>query len=163
MITPNPQIVLGVVPDLPAGLVTTAASFAAAFGAELTCAYVDPHRRTLETHSDGTVVSTSANDEVLDERVETFDPGLRSLIGTQLDGHAVTWSVRALAGEATAELTHLADRLDATMIIIGARRPGVGGRLRELMGGTTAVQLTHHQHRPVVVVPHAFTRRHEHG
>lgn len=119
---------------------------------------MDVHRRTIETRPDGTVVSTSANVEVPDEQVETFDPVLRSTIGVQLDGLGLTWTTRALAGVVDAELTRLSEQLDAAMIIVGARRPGIGSRVRELMDGAVAAELTRHQHRPVVVVPHTLGR-----
>ncbi|WP_370035942.1 hypothetical protein [Brevibacterium epidermidis] len=38
-------------------------------------------------------------------------------------------------------------------IILGVRRSGIRGSLREFFNGSVAIQLSRHQHRPLVVVP----------
>ena len=53
------------------------------------------------------------------------------------------------------ELGRLADAVGARLVVVGARRPGVRGRVGELLTGSVAVRLVHHQHRPVLVVPPA--------
>ena len=47
----------------------------------------------------------------------------------------------------------IARAVDAAAVVVGTRAPGPGARLREVVEGSLAVQLSHHQHRPVLVVP----------
>lgn len=60
-------------------------------------------------------------------------------------------------------LTHLARAVDASAIVVGTRVPGFGARMRQFVDGSVALHLSHHQHRPVLVVPLAvvdwFTKR----
>ena len=70
-----------------------------------------------------------------------------------LAGSGVAWEFRYLAGRADRALTHLARAVDASAIVVGARRPTSGERLHEFFEGSIALHLTRHQHRPVLVVP----------
>lgn len=147
------HVVVGVVPGQPPAVVVTAAIFARHFRAHLVCAWVDAARYTLDTLQDGTVVSMNIDPELADESVESVDPALRASISEALHDRDVPWSVRALAGGPAQELSRLADELDAAMIVVGTREPGVRGTLHEFFGGSVAAQLAHRQHRPVLVVP----------
>lgn len=149
----KPRIVVGVVPDQPNAVIATAATFAHQFRADLVCASVDTARYTVDTLQDGTVVSMPIDPDLADEAVERFDPELRSSIATVLEDRGVLWSVRALAGGPAQELARLADELDAAMIVVGTREPGIKGSLHEFFSGSVAAQLAHRQHRPIVVVP----------
>lgn len=65
----------------------------------------------------------------------------------------VPWTFHYLAGRPDRALTHLARAVDAAAVVVGTRAPGTGARLRELVDGSVAVHLAHHQHRPVLTVP----------
>lgn len=147
------HIVVGVVPRQPAAVVTEAAQFARHFDADLVCAFVDAGRYVVEELPDGSVTSLSLNPDLPDLRVETFAPELRAQIAAALDNQDVRWSTRALAGGPAQALAHLADQLDAKMIVVGTREAGFRGTLHEFINGSVAAQLAHRQHRPVVVVP----------
>lgn len=147
------RILVGVVPNQPSAVVTTAAMFARHFHADLVCATVDVARYTVESMQDGTVVSMPIDPDLADETVELFDPDLRSSIAAVLEDRGVLWSVRALAGGPAQELARLAAELDAVMIVVGTRDRGIKGSLHEFFNGSVAAQLAHRQHRPVVVVP----------
>lgn len=134
-------------------LVQVAATFAERFDAELVCANVNPSRYTIDYRSDQTVVTMSIDADRSGERVEEFDTALAEAIATALKDSPVPWSLRALAGGTSQELGRLAHRIDAAMIIVGTKEPGIQGSLHELINGSVAVSLAHHQHRPVVVVP----------
>lgn len=149
----NAHVVVGVIPGQPAAVVETAADVAARFGAELVCASVDVARYTVAQSLDGTIIASSIDPELMDEKVERFDPELEESIRTALEGRDVPWSVRALAGNPAIELAGLAEELDAVMIVVGTREAGLRGSLREFFSGSVAVHLAHHQHRPVLVVP----------
>jgi len=127
--------------------------FAERFTAELVFATVDATRYPAASLPDDSVVAMPIDPDLGDELVERFDPVLRTTISNALAVHDVAWSVRALAGSPALERARLADALDATMIVIGTREPGLRGSLREFFNGSVAAQLAHRQHRPVVVVP----------
>ena len=96
-----------------------------------------------------------------DDAWHTREDQLREQLEGVLTG--VDWEFRYLAGRVDRSLTHLARAVDAAAIVVGTRVPGVGARLREFVDGSVALHLSHHQHRPVLVVPLAvvdwFTKR----
>lgn len=150
------RIVVGVVPGQPKAVIVEASLFAQRFDAELVCASVDASPYTVIHQADGTVVSMPIDPDLVDDVVEEFDPTLHASIAEILGGvggGALQWSVRALAGGPAQELSELAEEIDAAMIVVGIRVPGIRGHLHEFFNGSVAVQLAHRQHRPVVVVP----------
>jgi len=149
----NAHVVVGVIPGQPSAVVETAADFASRFGADLVCASVDIARYTVAQSLDGTIIASSIDPELMDEKAERFDPMLEQSIGRTLEGRGISWSVRALAGNPAVELSDLAEQLDAIMIVVGTREAGLRGSLREFLSGSVAAHLAHHQHRPVLVVP----------
>lgn len=153
MNTHTRHIVVGVIPVGPRSVIAQAAHFAAAFDAELICAHVDTSRYPVAETPDGTEIAASIDPDLADEAPLTFDPDLEAAVADVLAGTSVRWSTRALAGGPAAELARLADELDAVMIVIGTRQAGFRGTMHEFFSGSVAVQLAHHQHRPVVVIP----------
>jgi nucleotide-binding universal stress UspA family protein len=146
-------VVVGVAAGQPTSVVAEAARFAAAFDAELVCAVVDPSRYTVPSAAGGVVQVTSIDPDLADDAALVFDPDVESVIADALAGTGVRWSTRALAGGPSVELTRLANELDAAMIVVGTRQAGFRGTMHEFFSGSVAVQLAHHQHRPIVVVP----------
>lgn len=147
-------VVVGVTPGLPDLVPLTAAALAQACGApHVYFAYADPSRHVVAEHPDGSVthapLDPDSSDESWHEREAQCHERLREL----LTDVACDWSFRFLAGRPDRALTHLARAVDAAAIVVGTRAPGPGAHLRELMEGSVAVQLAHHQHRPVVTVP----------
>lgn len=151
--SPHTRIVVGVVGDQPTEVLTTAATYARLFGAELICAHVDDSRYTVDVRPDGSILSMPIDPDTTAEASAEFAPELHTRIASTLDGSAVEWSTRALAGAPAHELARLAEAVEAQMIIVGVRRTGIKGSLHEFFNGSVAIQLAHHQHRPVVVVP----------
>lgn len=148
-----PPIVVGIVADQPAEVLITAMTYAEQFGAELICAHVDDSRYTVEVRPDGSILSMPLDPDTTAEASAEFDSHLQAQIASALDGFEPGWSTRALAGSPEQELSRLAEAVDAQMIIVGVRRAGIKGSLHEFFNGSVAVQLAHHQHRPLVVVP----------
>jgi nucleotide-binding universal stress UspA family protein len=148
-----PTIVVAVVRHQPAAVLEEAASFARRLGAHLMCATVDPSRITLERRTDGTVLTASIDPDRAEESVLEFDPHLKDQVTTALEPLSVPYTLRALAGAPSAELTVLAEEVDALMIVVGTRETGVREAMREFFTGSVAVQLAHHQHRPVLMIP----------
>lgn len=145
-------LVVGVVPDQPPLVARTAARLARALGATLYFGYVDRSRVVAEEFPDGSVRSTPLDPDVADGGAHV-EQTLRARLDEALDGLDVAWELRMLAGSPERALTHLARAVEASMIVVGTREPGVRPRVREFLDGSVAVQLAHRQHRPVVTVP----------
>ncbi|MCL2848513.1 MAG: universal stress protein [Micrococcales bacterium] len=143
--------VVGLIPGLPDLVPVTAVSWAKATGAPLYFAYVDPMRYTVAELPDGTVRHADIDPDVDNDwqaRAAEFEGYLHNLVDPE-----VTWHFRYLAGRPDRSLTHLARAVDASVIIVGTSTPGLRSGLRRLVNGSVATHLSHHQHRPVLVVP----------
>jgi nucleotide-binding universal stress UspA family protein len=147
------RVIVGVFPGQQERVVSEAARFAARFQAELVCAHADTGRYVVSERADGSVTSLPFDPDLPDLRDAGFDPALAGRLRDLLDGAGVRWSTRTLAGEPADALARLADTLDAIMIVVGSRRPGLLGGLHEFFAGSVAAHLAHRQARPVVVVP----------
>ncbi|UOE43259.1 universal stress protein [Agromyces larvae] len=150
-----PTIVVGVTPHQPDAVVQHAAALAGALGARLVCATVDPGHYVVEEHPDGSVRSLEVDPDAgdLERSGDREAADLVERLHALLDPTGLRWEHRGLAGDPTRALAHLADTLDAAMIVVGTREPGVRGTLREFFSGSVAAHLAHRQHRPVLVVP----------
>jgi nucleotide-binding universal stress UspA family protein len=147
-------IVVAIVPHEPELVALTAASWSqAAGGVTVYFAYVDTTRFTVEEYPDGTVRHAEVDPDSVDDSwlqtQEQIEESLTHVLGTT----GIPWEFRYLAGRPDRALTHLARAVDAAAIVVGTRAPGTGARFREAVEGSVAVQLSHHQHRPVLVVP----------
>jgi nucleotide-binding universal stress UspA family protein len=150
---PSRSIVVGVSPGQPDSVVEQAAFFASHFGAELVCAYADTGRYTVEERPDGTVRSMPIDPDLPVPSESAFPAELQDRLSTILGTRGTAWSTRVLAGDPANALGHLAETLDALMIVIGTRRASMRGSVQEFFNGSVAVHLAHRQHRPVVVIP----------
>jgi len=146
-------VLVGVVPGQPDAVVLEAAAFATRFHAELVCATVELGRYVVDEFADGSIVSLPVDPDLLDLDDDGFSLALRDHLATVLDGRNVVWSTRAVAGDPARALAHLADTLDAAMIVVGTRESGIRAGIQEFFNGSVAVHLAHRQHRPVVVIP----------
>jgi nucleotide-binding universal stress UspA family protein len=147
-------LVLALDPDQPELVALTAAMWAEAAGASaLYCAYVDQGRYVAEEYADGTVLHVPIDPDGMDdqwqERQQTYEHHLAEVLGDS----GVPWIFRYLAGRPDRALTHLARAVDAAAFVVGTQAPGPGARMREFLDGSLAVRLSHHQHRPVLIVP----------
>jgi hypothetical protein len=126
----------------------TAAVWTRASGARLFFAYADPSRISEEEFADGHVRHVGLDPDSDDDGWQRTEQQLRNwLTGLDL---GVAWEFRYLAGRADRSLTHLARAVDASAIVVGARRPHSPQFGR---GHTLGQELAKHQHRPVLVVP----------
>ena len=150
---PTAFVIVGVTPGQPEVVAVRAAEFARRFDAELVCASVDPSSYAVEEGLDGSLRTMPFDPDAADPRNAEFDPALRARLARVLDGRGVAWSTRALVGDPAHALGDIAEDLDAAMIVVGSREPGVRSSLHEFFAGSVAAHLAHLQHRPVVVVP----------
>lgn len=159
-------LVVGVTAGQPDAVATQAAVLAARLGARLVCATVDAGRYAVEERPDGSIRSAPFDPDLADAdadadgggggggpAVDRVDPELDARLHALLDPTGVPWETRALAGDPARALGHLAETLDAMMIVIGTRERGLRGSMHELLNGSVAAHLAHRQHRPVVVIP----------
>ncbi len=146
-------VVAGIVPRQPELVVLTAASWAAALGVDLYVGYVDPSRITIEEYPDGTVRHSGMSVDVIDDSWRGRSDQIQTFLGEVLVDSGVTWHFRYLAGRPDRSLTHLARAVDASALVVGTHSPGASARWRDIVDGSMAAHLAHHQHRPVLVVP----------
>jgi hypothetical protein len=147
-------LVVGIVPGQPALVARTAALWATATGASrLVAAYADPARYVVEELPDGSVRHMPVDPDGVDDEWLLRQAHINQHLAAALGPSGVTWELRYLAGRADRALTHLARAVDAGGFVIGTRAPGAGARIRDWLEGSVAFRLTHHQHRPVLVVP----------
>lgn len=146
-------ILVAVVPGQPDAVLHEACALAAGLGCQLVCAYVDLGRYPVMEHPDGTVDSLPFDPDLAELGEETFDPQLAEHVRAVLARSTVPYTLRALAGDPARALGHLANTVNARLIVVGTHRPGIRRGMREFFDGSVAVHLAHRQHRPVVVVP----------
>jgi nucleotide-binding universal stress UspA family protein len=147
-------VVVGILPDQPLWVLQVAGEYARTFDAELVCVAVDATRYAYQELPDGTLL-TAPIDPDLAATAPMFSEERLAEIGGLLDPQGVRWSMRELIGVAADALMHVADEVDALMIVVGARPGGLRGALRNVFTGSVALRLAHRQYRPVVVVPTA--------
>lgn len=150
----RPVLLVGVVPGQSEVVPRVAVALADDLSAELVFAFVDPGLYLEREPGGGSHLASIDPDLTGDEnaaRVQAMDDHLRTLLA----GQQVAWRVEHLGGDPGRELARLADRVDARLVVVGTRQPGWRGRMAEYFAGSVAVQLAHHQSRPVVVVPAA--------
>ena len=151
---PGRPLVVGVVPGQPELVALTAAAWSDALGGvPLYFGYADAARIVDEEYADGTVRHSDLDPDRADDSWVQREGEIRSFLAGVLTGHAGPWEFRYLAGRADRALTHLARAVEASVIIVGAKRISSTERLREFMAGSVALRLARHQHRPVMVVP----------
>ena len=146
-------IVVGITATQPDLVVLTAAEWARALGTTLYFAYSDPTRYTVQEFKDGTVQHAAIDPDIGDD--DAWRPVEQALVATierLLVDDDIEWEFRFLAGRPDRALTHLARAVDAAAIVVGTRS-GRGAGLHEFMHGAVGHHLSHHQHRPVLLVP----------
>ncbi|MBW3085547.1 hypothetical protein KEM60_01747 [Austwickia sp. TVS 96-490-7B] len=146
-------LVVGVVPGQAPLVVLTAATWAEAMSGSLVCAYVDPTRMVMTEHPDGRVEHAPVAVDGVDDSWMARETAVKAQVHAALAESEVAWQWRFLAGRADRALTHLARAVGAGAIVVGSRSAGRWSSARDFLEGSLAARLSHHQHRPVVVVP----------
>ena len=144
-------VLVGAVPGLPTRVVKEAGRYAKLLHAPLVVVHVDVTRFVTYEDPDGYVHSAP-----IDMNLTGGAADLAAVTNTAtgvLDGSGITWSVRQLVGDPALAIKHLADDVDARLIVVGTRRRGIGESIREFFTGSVAARLAHRQQRPILVVP----------
>lgn len=151
-------VIVGVSAGQSPRIVIEAARFAQRFDAELVCAHVNPASFATSETGDGAMLSAPIDPDFADDMQAALNERLSLDLSSTLQGINVRWRLVPLAGDVATALSHLADTLDASMVVVGAREHSIGGALQEFFNRSVAVNLVRQQQRPVVVIPRTATR-----
>ncbi|UUL76860.1 universal stress protein [Pseudarthrobacter sp. Fe7] len=151
-------LLVGVMPKQHPEVIQTAAALAARLAAPLVCAYVDEASYLVEWDPARSAHRLSLHPDADDEML-ALTTELKAQVQAAVDtlpgaGSPPEWSFRTLSGDAARALGQLAAEVNAPMIIVGTSERGFSHRLSEALGGSVGDWLSHHQSRPVLVVPY---------
>jgi nucleotide-binding universal stress UspA family protein len=148
-----PPLVVAVLPGQHPEVVQTAASLAARLAAPMICAYVDEASYLVEWDPERSAHRLSLHPDTDDDEIRATTQGLRSAIESGCAGLDLDWTLRILAGDPARAIGRLAAEANAQMIVVGTPEPGLGHRLSAALNGSVAAWLSHHQERPILIVP----------
>lgn len=144
-------VIVGAVPDHSTRVVKEGARYAKLLGVQLLVVHVDVTRFVTYEDPDGYVHSAPIDIDIASG--EGALESVRASAASVLDGSGIEWSVRQLVGDPAMAMKHLAEQVDARLLVVGTRRRGLGESIREFFTGSVAARLAHRQHRPILVVP----------
>lgn len=144
-------VIVGVVPGQSARVLKEAARYAKLFGAPLIVAHVDVTRFVTYEDPDGYVHSAPIDINVV--AGESDLTAVKDAASDALADSDLKWSVQQLVGDPALAIKHLAEQIDARLLVVGTRKRGIGESIREFFTGSVAARLTHRQSRPVLVIP----------
>ena len=153
-----PRLV-GIMPKQHPEVLQTAATLAARLGRPLVCAYVDEASYLVEWDPARSAHRLSLHPDADDEVIRTLTTELKTAIQSAVEtvppeSGTVDWTLRTLSGDPARALGRLAAEANAPMIIVGTSERGFSHRLSEALNGSVGAWLSHHQSRPVLVVPY---------
>ena len=152
---PRTPVIVGVIPGQSPRVVVEAARYASMLDVGLVVVHVDVTRFVTYEDPDGYVHTAPIDLGAVSSasQLEQIRAGAAQALATS----PVDWTVHQLVGDPALAIKHLADRLDARLLVVGTRRRGLGESIREFFTGSVAARLAHRQQRPVLVVPQGQT------
>ncbi|MBT2567528.1 universal stress protein [Arthrobacter sp. ISL-85] len=151
-------LLVGIMPKQHPEVLQTAATLAARLAAPLVCAYVDEASYLVEWDPARSAHRPSrdqgADDDMLALTTELEAQVQATVDKLPADGKRPDWSFRTLTGDPARALGQLAAEVNAPMIIVGTSERGFSHRLSEALNGSVGAWLSHHQSRPVLLVPY---------
>lgn len=148
---PRGAVIVGVVPGQSARVYAEAAKYARLHRVGLVIAHVDVTRFVTYEDPDGYVHTAPVDLGAVSSALQLET--IRTDAEAALAGADVEWHVHQLVGDPALAIKHLADQLDARLIVVGTRKRGLGESIREFFTGSVAARLAHRQRRPILVVP----------
>ena len=144
-------VIAGVIPDQSPRVLKEAARYAKLFQAPLVVVHVDVTRFVTYEDPDGYVHSAPIDVNIAagEGELAKVQDAAASLLGESEQ----KWTVRQLVGDPAMAIKHLADQVDARLIVVGTRKRGFGESVREFFTGSVGARLAHRQHRPILIVP----------
>jgi len=153
-------------PDQHPEVLRTATQLAGRLSAPLLCAYVDEASYLVEWDPARSAHRLSLHPDKDDEDVRAVTMEIRAVIDdavTTAGDPSINWTLRTLAGDPARALARLAAETNAPMIIVGTSERGLAHRISEALSGSVATWLSHHQSRPVLVVPYRMPAHEDAG
>jgi nucleotide-binding universal stress UspA family protein len=153
-------------PDQHPEVLRTATQLAARLSAPLLCAYVDEASYLVEWDPARSAHRLSLHPEKDDDDVRAVTLEIRAVIEDAVGASgdpSIKWTLRTLAGDPARALARLAGETNAPMIVVGTSEKGLGHRISEALNGSVAAWLSHHQSRPVLVVPYRMPAHEDAG
>lgn len=150
--SPAPLIV-GVHPGQHPEVLQTAAALAHRLAAPLICAYVDEASYLVDWDPARSTHRLSLHPDADETAIRAVTQELQSTIEAAFHGREIDWALRTLGGDPARALGRLAADSNAEMLIVGTPERGLGHRLAAALNGSVAAWLSHHQSRPVLIVP----------
>lgn len=144
-------VIVGVIPDQSTRVLAEGARYAKLLGAPLLVVHVDVTRFVTYEDPDGYVHSAPIDINIAAGEGELEK--VRSVASSFLSAHDVPWSVQQLVGDPAMAIKHLAEQVDAKLLVVGTRKRGLGESIREFFTGSVAARLAHRQPRPILIVP----------
>lgn len=144
-------VIVGAVPDQSVRVLREAAYYAKLHGVYLVVVHVDVTRFITYEDPDGYVHSAPIDMTVAAGAADLAT--VSAAASAALADRSVDWVVRQLVGDPALAIKHLADRLDARLIVVGTRKRGIGDSIREFFTGSVAARLAHRQRHSILVVP----------
>ena len=144
-------VVVGLVPGQNPRVAREAARFAAMFKVPLVAVTVDAGRYVSFEDPTGMMAGAALDLALTASEADAEQVELETT--ECLVGANVPWTMRKLAGEPAQAIIDLADAVQASLIVVGTRKPGFGESLREFFNGSVAARLSHKQERAILVVP----------
>lgn len=145
-------ILVGIKPGMPPAVISVAEEQASGFGCDVVFAYVELNSALIELDPEGVRTSESLDPDV-DDEMASIVRELRQTLADAFHDSPVRWSLRTLGGDPASALSRLAVEVDARVIVVGSRHPGIIHRVEELFSKSVAASLITGQTRPVLVVP----------
>ncbi len=146
-------LVVGVLPEQHTQVLRVARDMALQMDAPVVFAYVDEASYLVEWDPSKETHRLSLHPEKEENSISAVRSELRELITAEFGSQAVDWTLRMLAGDPARALGRLAAEVHATMIIVGTPARSLVHRISEALNGSVASWLSHHQNRPVLIVP----------
>lgn len=153
-------------PDQHPEVLRTATQLAARLSAPLLCAYVDEASYLVEWDPARSAHRLSLHPDKDDEEVRAVTLEIRAVIEDAVGAAgdpSINWTLRTLAGDPARALARLAAETNAPMIVVGTSERGLAHRISEALNGSVAAWLSHHQSRPVLVVPYRMPAHEDAG
>ncbi|GAA2981006.1 nucleotide-binding universal stress UspA family protein [Microbacterium terrae] len=144
-------VIVGVIPEQSTRVLKEGARYAKLMGAPLLVVHVDVTRFVTYEDPDGYVHSAPIDLNIAAGEGEL--DVVKATAASVLEGSGVDWSLRQLVGDPAMAIKHLAEKVDARLLVVGTRKQGLGESIREFFTGSVAARLAHRQHRPLLVVP----------
>lgn len=149
----QPPLVVGVLPGQHPEVLNTAAALAGKLDAHLICSYVDEASYLVEWDPSRSAHRLSLHPDADDAEIRSVTEDLQTRVAAACEDKGITWSLRILAGDPARALGRLAADAHASMIIVGTSERGLVHRISEVLNGSVAAWLSHHQEHAVLVVP----------